>query len=210
MNNELITKRVEGLLARYQVGAASGHELMSSALSLLSKTYGSSHPLVRDLAEKSTSLNDRYVGEGLNRALAPIAIGALQNLSAELKAGLAGDLQNEIAGAIFTDFVLLSRTVLEEPGDDAKNVSAVLAAALFEDTLRRLATHSGLAHIPKLQDVLIELRDQGILKGTQVGIANAYLNFRNSALHAQWDRITRDAVASVQAFVEQILLEKFT
>jgi hypothetical protein len=60
-----------------------------------------------------------------------------------------------------------------------------------------------------LADVLTALKDNGILQGSQVGIAQSYLNFRNNALHAKWDQIERESVASVLGFVEQLLLKHF-
>lgn len=138
-----------------------------------------------------------------------LALGALKNISEELDAGFAGTLQKSITAEVLTDHVGLSRRALEDGSDDAKNVAAVLAAVAFEDTIRRLAINNGIPHKDKLADVLNELKSQGILQGAQVGIANSYLNFRNSALHAQWDRVDRAGVASVLGFVEQLLLTQF-
>ena len=97
---------------------------------------------------------------------------------------------------MLSDFLQLARAALDEKGDGAKNVAAVLAAALFEDSIRRLSISDGAPHIERLQDVITDLKDRGVLKGSQVGIANSYLNFRNNALHAQWDKIERESVAS--------------
>jgi hypothetical protein len=97
----------------------------------------------------------------------------------------------------------------QDKTDESKNVAAVLAAAAFEDTLRRMASHHGIPHTEKLADLLNELKTKKLLQGSQVGIANSYLNFRNNALHAQWDKVERAGVASVLGFVEQLLLTNF-
>jgi uncharacterized protein YutE (UPF0331/DUF86 family) len=131
------------------------------------------------------------------------------NLKAELDAGVVGSLQRVITGEVITDFVRLARTAMEEKEEQAKNVAAVLAASVYEDTMRRLALTNGLPHAEKLADVLTALKDNGILQGSQVGIAQSYLNFRNNALHAKWDQIERESVASVLGFVEQLLLKHF-
>jgi len=55
--------------------------------------------------------------------------GVLRNVSAELDAGLVGSLRQQAAGEVLADFLSLSRKTLEEAGDQAKNVAAVLAAA---------------------------------------------------------------------------------
>jgi hypothetical protein len=128
----------------------------------------------------------------------------------DIKLGLTENLRTKIAGEVLTDFLQLSRTALEEKGNDTKNVAAVLAAALFEDTIRRLAIANGIPHLEKLADVLKELKDKGIIQGTQVGIAQSYLSFRNNALHAQWEKVEKESVASVLGFVEQLLMKNFS
>ncbi len=77
-------------------------------------------------------------------AVTQLAAGTLINVLAELDAGLIGSLKQQAAAEVLTDFVALSRAALAEKGEDAKNVSAVLVAAAFEDTIRRLgAAHAG-------------------------------------------------------------------
>jgi hypothetical protein len=60
-----------------------------------------------------------------------------------------------------------------------------------------------------LSDVINALKGKGILQSPQLGIAVAYLNFRNHALHARWEQIDRASINSVLAFVEELLLKHF-
>jgi hypothetical protein len=203
---EEIRKRIDALLDTRNV---TGYEAYSGALSLMVLVYGAGSPQVRDLTQKGESFATRFYGAGLEDNLSSVATGALQNLKAEIDGGLIVALQKTITGDVLADFLQLGRAALDEAGDDAKNVAAVLAAALFEDTLRRLALVNGIPHIEKLQDTLTALKDNSVMQGSQVGIANSYLNFRNSALHAQWDRVERESIASVLGFVEQLLLKHF-
>jgi hypothetical protein len=46
-----------------------------------------------------------------------------------------------------------------------------------------------------------------VLQGAEVGTAQSYLTFRNRALHAQWDEVSRPVVESALAFTEQMLLK---
>ncbi len=202
---EEITKRINDLLT----GQVNGHEAFSGALSLMVLVHGAGSPQVKDLAQKGESFATRFHSTGLDNNLYEVAVGALQNLKAEIDGGLIVGLQKTITGNVLADFLQLARAALNEAGDDAKNVASVLAAALFEDTLRRLASVNGLAHSEKLQDTLTSLKESGVMQGSQVGIANSYLNFRNSALHAQWERVERESVASVLGFVEQLLMKHF-
>jgi len=61
-----------------------------------------------------------------------------------------------------------------------------------------------------LAEVLTELKNKGVLDGTQIGVAQSYLTFRNKSLHAEWDKVGRETVASVLAFTEQLLLKHFS
>lgn len=131
-------------------------------------------------------------------------------MKADIEAGLVGNLRQQITGEILTDLILLSRSVLDEQGDKAKNVAAVLAAAAFEDTLRRMgATLLGIVGKDDLTEVLKQLKDAGIIKSPQLGIAQSYFNFRNRALHANWEDIQKESIHSVLGFVEQLLMKHF-
>ncbi len=111
---------------------------------------------------------------------------------------------------MLADFVALSREALREGGGQGSGVAAVLAAAAFEDSIRRLgAAHAGTVGGEKLADVLVALKKSGFLKGPQVAIAQSYLTFRNHAMHAEWDKIESEAVNSVLGFVEQLVLKYF-
>jgi hypothetical protein len=98
--------------------------------------------------------------------------GALKNVKQEIEAGLIGSLSQQVTGEVLSDFIKLARAVLEEQGEGHKNVAAVLAAAAFEDTIRRMgAALAGIRGDENLQDVLISLKDQGFLRGPQFSTA---------------------------------------
>jgi hypothetical protein len=130
--------------------------------------------------------------------------GVLQSIQADVDAGMLGSLRNAVTGDVLSDLIKLARTVSVEGGDAGKNVAAVLAAAAFEDSLRRLAVSAGLPHQDKLADVITALKEKNVLQGAQVGIAQSYLSFRNRALHAKWAEIDRPEVAGALGFTEAI------
>ena len=132
--------------------------------------------------------------------------GALTSIKDELDAGFIGTLRGRLTGETLTDLIKSSRAVLQEQNDDAKNVAAVLAAAAFEDVIRKLADLRGGRAIEKLAEVLDWLKENGVLQGSEVGIAQSYLSFRNRALHAKWKEVDRPSVESVLAFTEQVIL----
>jgi hypothetical protein len=200
MHKDAILKRIYDL-------ASTGHsheEKVQGTASLLALVYG----------QESTQLatfNRRMSEDPSASGLVRLCTGVLQNMASEIEAGLTGSLRQQIAGEVLTDLVQLSRSVLGEPGDKAKNVAAVLAAAAFEDTIRRMGnTLVGGIGQDDLADVLNKLKTSQVILGPQVGIAQSYLSFRNHALHANWDKIERESVHSVLGFVEQLLLKHFS
>jgi hypothetical protein len=149
------------------------------------------------LRELAKSVQNRKDGALRGHAvdIAQAATGALANLKAELAAGLVGSLQRKFEGGVLADFIQLARLVLQDEGDNPKNVAAVLAAAAYEDTIRRMAEATGQSTTGvDLQEVTTLLKDRGILYAPQLGIAVGYLGFRNHALHARWAQIDRSSV----------------
>jgi hypothetical protein len=208
VNLETIKSRVEALLGLPNA-ADRASELLTGTLTVLSAVYGPESHQVSTLRQASKDLGLGRTLSGDN-SIAEIALGALKNLKGELDSGLVGSLQMRLMGEVLVDFVQLARAALDEGTTDGKNVASVLAAAAFEDTIRRMgASLAGIIRQDDLSAVIDSLKKQGILVAPQLGIAISYLNFRNRALHAQWDEIEREAVASALAFVEQLLLKHF-
>jgi hypothetical protein len=136
--------------------------------------------------------------------------GTLLNLQEEVQGDLVSSLERRVTSDILSDLVQLARVALNEPGEGPKNVAAVLVAAAYEDTIRRLAKeHAGVIGQDRLENIIGKLKDAGLLVAPQVGIAQSHLSFRNRALHAQWETIDRVSVETVLAFVEQLLLKHF-
>jgi hypothetical protein len=101
--------------------------------------------------------------------------------------------------------------MLEEGTESAKNVSAVLIAAAFEDLIRRMGSElAGVVDRPKLENVVTALKDAEVLKGGEVGTAISYLKFRNDSLHADWDKVQRTQILSCTSFIEALLVKHFS
>jgi len=185
-------------------------ELSQGCVSLLSLVYGQKSTQVQQFNSSISSLAKDNVGYK-NFWIASAAQGTLKNLKKEIEGGLTGSLRHQVTGEVLADLIQLARAVLDEPGDGAKNVAAVLAAAAFEDTLRRMGeTLAGVVGKEDLPDVLNALKDAGVIQSPQVGIAQSYFTLRNRALHANWNEIQREAVLSVLGFVEGLLVKHFS
>jgi hypothetical protein len=199
MDKEVILARIGELISP----GVAHEEKMQGTASLLALVYGSNSPHSHALY---TRIREDSSAAGVDR----VCRGVLQNMKREIEAGLTANLRQQITGEILTDFIQLSRAAMNAPSKDAKNVAAVLAAAAFEDTIRRMGqTLAGATGPEDLSEVLKKLKDASVMQGPQVGIAQSYLSFRNHALHASWDKIEKEAVHSVLGFVEQLLLKHF-
>jgi len=210
VNQTDIVKRIDELLA---LPPGNASELASACTSLLSLTYGPVSPQLEHFIASLNRILKSVGGAGAaeRQETTRIATGTLKNLKREIEAGLTGSLRHQITGEVLTDLIQLARTVLDEPGDNAKNVASVLTAAAFEDTIRRMGeTLAGVMGKDDLADVLKKLKDADVIKSPQLGIAQSYLTFRNRALHANWNDIQRESVLSVLGFVEQLLLKHFS
>ena len=205
-----IVKRIDELLA-LQVGVGNAALLSQGCVSLLSLVYGPKSVQIENFNSSIAPINkgDGSVGwKGQQVSVA--AQGILKNLKREIESGLTGNFKLQVTGEVLTDFIQLARTFLNESGDGAKNVAAVLTAAAFEDTIRRMGeTFAGVIGKDDLSEVLKRLKDAGVIQSPQVGIAQSYLSFRNHALHANWDKVERESIHSVLGFVEQLLLKHF-
>lgn len=216
MDEKRIRERISELIELATGGPVSvdtSAQVVQGAASLIALLYG---PRSAQQAAFETALAEerkriaKNWHESQPVSIAEMVAGVLRNVGAELDAGLIGSIKQQAAAEVLTDFIALSRAALEEKGDQAKNVAAVLAAAAFEDTIRRLGVaHAGADPREELSEILIKLKKSGLLQAPQVGIAQSYLNFRNHALHANWDSIQREAVHSVLGFVEQLVLKHF-
>ena len=214
MDVSSLCKRVDALLSALNQSPTIELQNYSyhGAISLMQALYGSNsnqeQALSRSIERLSKDIHPATQSI-INQSILVIK-GTLTSIKAELDSGFIGTLRGRLTGETLTDFIKLARAVLEETNNDAKNVAAVLAAAAFEDVIRRLANLRGGKDTEKLADVLIWLKDMGVLQGSEVGIAQSYLSFRNRALHAKWDEVDLPSVGSVLAFSEQIILKNFT
>jgi len=218
LNKEALDKHASELLSLGRSLATApefsqASKLLSSAISLTAICYGpdSAQSLgVIDYRDRLISADRYKVSLVLGNAI-QFTIGALESLLLDLNAGLIGNLQQRIAGEVLGDLIQLAKAALSENTPGTINVAAVLIAASYEDTIRRMGNQlAGITDRRDLEKVLIVLKEKGHLKGAQVGIAQSYLKFRNDALHADWDNIEKESVNSCLSFVEGLLLKHFS
>lgn len=185
-------------------------EALQFATSMITQFYGPDSPQMRtfratmEAAQKSKSAFPEIL-------MSEQAKATIKNITAEIQAGLIKSVRALLAGEIISELISLAKELLADSSDSAKNVSAVLVAAAFEDTMRRMGSDlAGITGRPALQDLVIALKEKGLLRGGEPAIAQSYLRFRNDSLHADWSKVERSQVHSCLAFVEQLLSKHFS
>ena len=119
------------------------------------------------------------------------------------------DLEMETAADVFGSFAVAAKQAMKE---NNKDVAAVIASAALEDALKRYAVRNGLVVDDKttLATVINALKSKGLVSGGQKSLLDGMLKTRNSAMHADWCKITEPEVSSLIGFVEQFLLTNFS
>lgn len=178
------------------------------ATSMLTHFYGSEAPQTRMFR---SAVEPQLKRDGTDYVLFLIAEGAIRNTINELQSGLVANLRAAVAGEVLGELVRLAKEMLGGKGEAAKNVGAVLVAAAFEDLIRRMGEEfAGVTDRPKLEQVVASLKNAGTLRGGEVATALSYLKFRNDSLHADWSSVDLSQVHSCLAFVEALLLKRFS
>jgi hypothetical protein len=176
-------------------------EAVSFAISMATTFYGANSQQVESLrrsTEKYGNDVDRY----------EFAKGSITNMVAEVKSGLVQNIRLAIAGEVLADLIAMAHEALDEK---AIHVSAVLTAAAFEDLMRRLAQEkAGITARIKLEKILIELKEKGVLQGGEPGVAQSFLKFRNDSLHADWQNVTDVQVVGCLGLVESLTIKHFS
>jgi hypothetical protein len=216
MDEKKILARIDELLVRQQKGledwSAAAGELYHGTVTVLGLTHGDNSQQLKAFYEAIASTR-KTASTPFESAMGVISYscGVLQSIKHEVQEGLIGNLRREVTGEVLADFLQLAQATLDERTELSKNVAAVLAAAAFEDTLRRLgALYCGIHTRESLPDILSNLKGAGVLTGSQVGVVQSHFQFRNDAMHADWNKIDAVSVRTVLSMVQELLLKHFS
>lgn len=110
-------------------------------------------------------------------------LGILRSVQAEAQAGLLVRLENQVVASAFDDFL---DHAAEYHRSGKLSESATLAAAVLEDTMKKVARKHGLNPNGKTLDPLInELAKLNVFTPVQAKRLKAHAAVRNHALHAE-------------------------
>jgi hypothetical protein len=212
MNN--LSSRIQEILDRCQEPPSEElvSEVIHGTLSVLVAMYGadsSQETIWRASLDRIRIENPNNDSVIFVRSIAATR-GILSTLLNELNSGFIGSLRNAMTSEILGSFVKLAHSVLDEFGENGKDVAAVLTAAAFQDTIRYLASKNGLEERSTLPEILEELKEEGILQNLQSSHTQSYLGFCNRAFHAEWTDLDMRSVKNTLAFTESLLSKHFS
>jgi HEPN domain-containing protein len=166
--------------------------------------FGQDSPHYQRFEHEMSSITNNMVWERKLYSLRGIFLGA----KSDVDGGHLFMLEASFTGEVFGDFVATAKAALAEGHHP---VAAVLACAALEDALKRYARANGLTVDGKvLEDIVGALKSKGLVSGPQKALLAAMPKIRNSAMHADWSKITLQDAGSVIGYVEQFLLEHFS
>ena len=183
-------------------------EIYLGTLNLITQLYGPVCPQLDAIkATRENIWSSKFIESEKVDVLLLQWRGMLRTILDDVEKGRIGSLRLEYQGEVFADMLNLSKQALS---DGAKDVAAVLACASLEDILKRFAETNGLSIEGKdLDSIINALKGKGLLSATQSSLVKGMVPTRNKALHADWEKVDRESVPAIIAFVEEFLIRQF-
>jgi uncharacterized protein YutE (UPF0331/DUF86 family) len=130
-------------------------------------------------------------------------LGVLLSVRAEAQTGLLAKLEYQVFATAFDDF--LDHASSFHKSGKAKE-AAILVSAVLEDTLKRIATKNGIS--PEgltLEPLIDEISKSGVFTTVKAKRMKSYAGVRNSALHAEWDKLDLKDIGNTIEGVRELL-----
>ncbi|MFI5186271.1 MAG: hypothetical protein ACHQF0_06075 [Chitinophagales bacterium] len=182
-------------------------ETTFGSIAFISRIYNEDHEFVKQIKTAREAFLRGNRGRFFAQSLIWTIKGILETIKFEIKNDMLGSIESLAKGEILGDFISLSKSLLSERYKDS---AAVLACGALEDSLKKFAARNDLnVEDKELSSVISSLKAKGLVKGAQSGVIQSYVQLRNKAFHAQFDKIDSPEVASLISFVEQFLIANF-
>ena len=132
-------------------------------------------------------------------------LGVLQSLQLEAEAGLLTKLEYQVVATTFDEFIDHAASYHRS---GKLQESSVIASAVLEDTIKRIASKNGIASNGMSLDPLIdELAKQNVFSPVKAKRLKAHAAVRNHALHAEWEKFDLKDAAKLIEGVRELLDE---
>lgn len=156
--------------------------------------------------EVTRIVEDRHLSDGVPYHTAQKLLGLLESVAEEMKHGLMRRAEYIFVASTFDQFL---EHASEFHKADKKVESSVLASAVFEDSVRRVAGKMNVEQAGRTLDSIIDdLAKCGAVTPVKAKRWKSYAGVRNSALHAQWDdfdiRDVGDMIKGTREIIESL------
>ena len=146
-------------------------------------------------------------GEGAKHSISSLVVqkmfGLLNAAKQEWDHGLLAGIEYIIAGTTFDNFLDHAAKYHRE---NNKNEASVLASAVLEDTVKKIAQKNGIETSGKTLDPLVdELVKANVFTPVKGKRVKAYAGVRNHALHADWDKFDISDVGQLIEGTRQLI-----
>jgi len=158
---------------------------LSSVLNLLHAACPRDSEYIND-AERI--MKHEAMQNGIPSVVVTKMMGLLESAQHEWAEGLLRKIEYIIAAETFDDFLDHAASYHKA---NKKTEASVLASAVLEDTVKKIAMKNSINSTGRSLDPLIdELVKASVFDGIKAKRAKAYAAVRNKALHAEWDEFT--------------------
>jgi uncharacterized protein YutE (UPF0331/DUF86 family) len=148
---------------------------------------------------------DEHLKQGVPSNVLGLMLGVLKGAKDEWEHGLLGRIEYIVAGTTFDDFLDYAA---EYQKGNKKTESSVLASAVLEDTLKKIAQKNGLVTGGKTLDPLIdELVKANVFTPVKAKRVKSFAGVRNNALHAEWDKFDNSDVGEMIKGIRELIEE---
>jgi uncharacterized protein YutE (UPF0331/DUF86 family) len=155
---------------------------ISSAHNIIKHIVSNTSPYVKEI-EKILEHDD--MKNGISYRTAKMVAGLLLSLRNELNEGFAKEMEYVVVAETFDDF--LDHAAKYHKGNK-KQESSVMASAVLEDTLKKIAKKNNLSVSGKtLEQVIDSLVESNVITSVKAKRVKGFSAVRNKALHAEWD-----------------------
>lgn len=125
MDDARIRKQVEALIVLCRTGQGESDEeqiarVMQGTMGIVELLYGRGSVQLETFRESSSFHRANVHIASYREVMSKVSLGVLRNILAELDAGLIGSIRRQAAAEVLTDFVVLSRSALDEGGSGQK------------------------------------------------------------------------------------------
>jgi len=182
---------------QYRAWLASSANVIG-ALALPDSTY---------LRECARIMDDSDLRYRVPTRVAQQMFGLLQALKSDLDAGVLRQIEYVVAAATFDDF--LDHASGYHKGN-RKIEASVLASAVLEDTLKRVARKHGVnASGQSIEQIIDALVKALVFTEVRAKRVRAYAGVRNHADHAEWEKFdikdVGDQIAGIRELIDEYL-----